>query len=79
MRLLLISCFLYISFSAKALQIALIIDDMGNNEKDAMAFTLPSNATFAILHNKHLSKFFLSGLQHKSRSDFTYADGIIGW
>jgi polysaccharide deacetylase 2 family uncharacterized protein YibQ len=58
MRLLLISCFLYISFSAKASQIALIIDDMGNNEKDAMAFTLPSNVTFAILPNKHLSKIF---------------------
>jgi polysaccharide deacetylase 2 family uncharacterized protein YibQ len=51
MRLLLINCFLYISFSAKASQIALIIDDMGNNEKDTMAFTLPYNVISAILPN----------------------------
>lgn len=58
MRLLLISCLLCTSFFVRASQIALIIDDMGNNEKDAMAFTLPSNVTFAILPNKHLSKTF---------------------
>jgi len=58
MRLLLISCLLCVSLSLRASQIALIIDDMGNNQKDAIAFTLPSNVTFAILPNKHLSKTF---------------------
>ena len=58
MRLILIICLLCISCSAVASKIALIIDDMGNNKKDAVAFTLPSNVTFAILPNKHLSKTF---------------------
>ncbi|MFT6990308.1 MAG: polysaccharide deacetylase 2 family uncharacterized protein YibQ [Paraglaciecola sp.] len=58
MRLFLISCLLYISSSAGASQIALIIDDMGNNKQDAAAFTLPSNVTFAILPNKPLSTLF---------------------
>jgi polysaccharide deacetylase 2 family uncharacterized protein YibQ len=49
---------LYISFCAQASQIALIIDDMGNNKQDAAAFALPSNVTFAILPNKPLSKLF---------------------
>jgi polysaccharide deacetylase 2 family uncharacterized protein YibQ len=39
-------------------EIALIIDDMGNNQQDAMAFNLPANVTFAILPNKPLSKIF---------------------
>jgi polysaccharide deacetylase 2 family uncharacterized protein YibQ len=33
---------------------------MGNNKKDALAFALPSNVTFAILPNKALSKTFSS-------------------
>ncbi|GAC20259.1 divergent polysaccharide deacetylase family protein [Paraglaciecola arctica] len=55
MRLFLISCLLCIGCSAKASQIALIIDDMGNNKQDALAFTLPENVVFAILPNKALS------------------------
>jgi polysaccharide deacetylase 2 family uncharacterized protein YibQ len=58
MRLFLISCLLCISSFAGASQIALIIDDMGNNKQDAAAFDLPSNVTFAILPNKPLSKPF---------------------
>ena len=58
MRLFLISCLLCISFPIRASQIALIIDDMGNNKKNALAFTLPSNVTFAILPNKHLSETY---------------------
>lgn len=58
MRLFLISCLLCISWSASASQIALIIDDMGNNKQDALAFTLPANVTFAILPNKALSETF---------------------
>jgi polysaccharide deacetylase 2 family uncharacterized protein YibQ len=58
MRLFLISCLLYISCSVQASQIALIIDDMGNNKQDAAAFALPSNVTFAILPNKPLSTLF---------------------
>ncbi|MFT7413224.1 MAG: polysaccharide deacetylase 2 family uncharacterized protein YibQ [Paraglaciecola sp.] len=58
MRLFLISCLLYISFCVQASQVALIIDDMGNNKQDAAAFALPSNVTFAILPNKPLSKLF---------------------
>tara|TARA_R110002167_G_scaffold85860_1_gene232567 strand:- start:2285 stop:3049 length:765 start_codon:yes stop_codon:yes gene_type:complete len=55
MRLFLISCLLCIGCSAKASQIALIIDDMGNNKQDALAFELPENVVFAILPNKALS------------------------
>lgn len=58
MRLFLISCLLFINCSAIASQVVLIIDDMGNNRQDAMAFALPSNVTFAILPNKPLSKPF---------------------
>lgn len=58
MRLFLISCLLCIGYSAKASQIALIIDDMGNNKQDALAFALPENVAFAILPNKPLSKMF---------------------
>lgn len=58
MRLFLISCLVCISFPIRASQIALIIDDMGNNKKNALAFTLPSNVTFAILPNKHLSETY---------------------
>ncbi len=58
MRLLIISCLLCISCSARAAQIALIIDDMGNNKQDALAFALPENVAFAILPNKPLSTTF---------------------
>jgi polysaccharide deacetylase 2 family uncharacterized protein YibQ len=58
MRLFLISCLLCIGCSARAAQIALIIDDMGNNRQDAVAFALPENVAFAILPNKPLSKPF---------------------
>ena len=58
MRLFLISCLLYIGCSARASQIALIIDDMGNSQQDALAFALPANVAFAILPNKPLSKTF---------------------
>jgi polysaccharide deacetylase 2 family uncharacterized protein YibQ len=58
MRLFLISCLLCIGCSARAAQIALIIDDMGNNKQDAVAFTLPANVAFAILPNKPLSRTF---------------------
>ena len=58
MRLFLISCLLCFVCSARASQIALIIDDIGNHKKDALAFALPSNVTFAILPNKPLSKTF---------------------
>jgi polysaccharide deacetylase 2 family uncharacterized protein YibQ len=58
MRLFLIFCPLFISFSVKTSQIALIIDDIGNHKRDAQAFTLPGNVTFAILPNKPLSKIF---------------------
>ncbi|MFQ3190657.1 MAG: polysaccharide deacetylase 2 family uncharacterized protein YibQ [Paraglaciecola sp.] len=58
MRLFLISCLFCISCPARSAQIALIIDDMGNNKQDAMAFALPENVAFAILPNKPLSKTF---------------------
>ena len=58
MRLFLISCLLCISCTARASQIALIIDDMGNNRQDSLAFALPTNVAFAILPNKPLSKAF---------------------
>jgi polysaccharide deacetylase 2 family uncharacterized protein YibQ len=58
MRLFLIGFLLCISYFAKASQIALIIDDMGNNKQDALAFALPENVAFAILPNKPLSKTF---------------------
>lgn len=58
MRLFLISCLLCICCSVSASQIALIIDDMGNNQQDALAFALPANVAFAILPNKPLSTTF---------------------
>ncbi|WP_299083853.1 divergent polysaccharide deacetylase family protein [uncultured Paraglaciecola sp.] len=58
MRLFLMSCLLCLGCSVRASQIALIIDDMGNNKRDAVAFTLPENVTFAILPHKPLSKPF---------------------
>ena len=58
MRLFLISCLLCIGCSVRASQIALIIDDMGNNQQDALAFVLPANVAFAILPNKPLSETF---------------------
>ena len=58
MRLFIISCLLCISCCARAAQIALIIDDMGNTKQDAEAFALPANVAFAILPNKPLSKTF---------------------
>lgn len=58
MRLLIISYLLCISFSARPSQIALIIDDMGNNKQDALAFELPANVAFAILPHKALSTTF---------------------
>jgi polysaccharide deacetylase 2 family uncharacterized protein YibQ len=58
MRLFLISCLLCIGCSARASQIALIIDDMGNNRQDSLAFALPANVAFAILPNKPLSMTF---------------------
>ena len=58
MRLFIISCLLCIGCSARASQIALIIDDMGNNRQDSLAFALPANVAFAILPNKPLSKAF---------------------
>lgn len=54
----LISFLLCIGFSARASQVALIIDDMGNNQQDALAFALPANVAFAILPNKALSKTY---------------------
>lgn len=58
MRLFLFSCLLYISFSVSASQIGLIIDDIGNTDQDAKAFSLPVNVAFAILPNKALSKTY---------------------
>lgn len=58
MRLFLFSCLLYISFSVSASQIGLIIDDIGNADQDAKAFTLPVSVAFAILPNKALSKTY---------------------
>jgi polysaccharide deacetylase 2 family uncharacterized protein YibQ len=58
MRLFLISFLLCIGCSTRASQVALIIDDMGNNQQDAQAFVLPANVAFAILPNKPLSKTF---------------------
>lgn len=60
MRLVLLSCLMSLGCSVHASQIALIIDDMGNNQQDEIAFTLPSKVTFAILPNKRLSKAFSS-------------------
>ncbi|MDP5031507.1 divergent polysaccharide deacetylase family protein [Paraglaciecola sp.] len=48
----------YILPVSKAANIALIIDDIGNNKHEAAAFDLPLNVTFAILPNKPLSGFF---------------------
>jgi len=46
--------------SASAAEIALIIDDMGNNDSDAVAFNLPEQVAFAILpHTPYSKKFAL--------------------
>jgi polysaccharide deacetylase 2 family uncharacterized protein YibQ len=52
---LLLSSFVMTTQYVQASQIALIIDDMGNNQQDALAFSLPANVTFAILPHKPLS------------------------
>lgn len=51
-------CHFAVIYQGKAAEVALIIDDMGNKKQDAMAFTLPSEVTFAILPNKPLSSVF---------------------
>lgn len=43
------------SFSSSAADIALIIDDMGNRQRDAHAFALPVEIAFSILPHKPLS------------------------
>lgn len=48
----LLSCF------TSAAEIALIIDDMGNTKRDALAFELPSEVAFSILPMTHLSERF---------------------
>lgn len=60
MRLFLTTCLIFLGCSVHASQIALIIDDMGNNKQDEVAFALPAKVTFAILPNKRLSKSFSS-------------------
>jgi uncharacterized protein len=47
-----------LNVQSQVVEIALIIDDMGNKRQDALAFDLPENVTFAILPNKPLSKAF---------------------
>ena len=44
--------------SAHSAEIALIIDDMGNKNKDADAFVLPKEVAFSILPHKPLSQSF---------------------
>ncbi|MGS2721818.1 divergent polysaccharide deacetylase family protein [Paraglaciecola aestuariivivens] len=60
MRLALLTVLCSLFFKANAAQIALIIDDMGNNKKDAVAFALPAKVALAILPNKPLSTPFSS-------------------
>ncbi len=60
MRLFLFCLLSCLSFAAFSAQIAVIIDDMGNNQQDAVAFALPTNVALAILPNKPLSKVFSS-------------------
>lgn len=43
---------------AKAADIALIIDDMGNTKRDAVAFDLPVEVAFSILPHTHLSSAY---------------------
>ncbi|WP_158971269.1 divergent polysaccharide deacetylase family protein [Paraglaciecola sp. L3A3] len=58
MRLFIFSFLLLASLHGQAAQVSLIIDDMGNNQRDALAFSLPAEVTFAILPNKPLSSAF---------------------
>lgn len=45
-------------FSLSAADIALIIDDMGNRQRDAQAFALPVEVAFSILPHKPLSTVY---------------------
>ena len=44
--------------ATQATEIALIIDDMGNTKRDAVAFELPTEVAFSILPHTHLSSTF---------------------
>ncbi len=47
-----------VSFNSSAADIALIIDDMGNRSRDALAFSLPKEVAFSILPHKPLSSVY---------------------
>lgn len=55
---LLVLCFVFLAGVARAAEIALIIDDMGNAQRDADAFSLPREIAFSILPHKKLSTTF---------------------
>lgn len=68
MRLIVLALFFLVNAPcAFAAQVSIIIDDMGNHKRDALAFGLPAEVTFAILPNKPLSKVFSERATTQSR------------
>lgn len=65
-RLALIVCCLVCSVQAQ--QIAIVLDDMGNHQREAAAFTLPTQVAFSILpHTEHSTPFALrAGKQQRT-------------
>ncbi|MDU0356256.1 hypothetical protein RS130_22340 [Paraglaciecola aquimarina] len=79
MRLIFLTVVILFCSPINAAQVSLIIDDMGNNKRDAQAFSLPAEVTFAILPNKPLSiSFFRTRRVTAQRSYFAHANGIFG-
>jgi polysaccharide deacetylase 2 family uncharacterized protein YibQ len=62
-----VSCCFTLNVQANPAEIAIIIDDMGNKNEDALAFALPAQVTFAILPNKPLSRIFSERAKTQSR------------
>lgn len=56
-----------VSLNGAAADIALIIDDMGNRKRDAIAFKLPTEVAFSILPHKALSGSFSSRAADQKR------------
>ena len=51
----------------RAAEVALIIDDMGNRSRDALAFSLPKEVAFSILPHKPLSTVFSERASEQQR------------
>ncbi len=60
-------CWLPAQANTHSVDVAIIIDDMGNKHQDATAFNLPINVTFAILPNKRLSRVFAERANAQTR------------